>query len=715
MPPQPTSGDHAEWHRRIAHNMQSGQEDGLPMALEGIPVKWKCTVVTTCARVTLDSPDGCTKHPTVDPAHPPQAVQSMGRGNKQKWISVSPAFSRPASVSELDEKFVENFTELFYAEHRESLAKDFISNNFHTVFSDTGVQAFLKPFDPRHVVDARTPRGPRLTDELYETLDEVHDQSFTDSVRAVHTAPEALRSLVLDGCRLPGAPSQLFRVPRKESTLRFYARREKLLVLATLVASHPRNGSSKPNPITLSTEMNSAVLKLHSALSSQTAESAREQLDTVLDMLYFPPLTLTDIDQPFAAPLMAFLAAHCIDRKGNFASVKNLPGILLAPAQFAMRARGLAKLAAQWKTKLARICHEPAAFCQTYLAEHRLAPYSGVRFLMHAWSRASRNVVCPSKMMWIDDETLRVENHVVSVPRLPRMMRDTVRDLEVYIAEFVLCGIPLSSICTSIDLRAFVAGGNENSSESQRFRVELEKQGKFGLTSALGSGISSHTQEARSWRMFIHRALLGISAAMHTTGGLPPRTPDADAFCLQDLMYIADGNTVGIRSTVGKMKDRHNAASTSVVHVFPPVVAKLLFIAIRIVRPIELELLLADTQSQSDPDAITELYRTYIFASKGSLISTGSRDAALKAWTKSCFGYGSSVSQYRQLATALQRRFLPTLSQDPRVPTSNLEVTDSGLQRTLALRRKDELQLLFIQMAKDWHNFIGLADPVEVE
>ncbi|KAJ7821778.1 hypothetical protein B0H14DRAFT_2599025 [Mycena olivaceomarginata] len=29
MPRQPTSDDHAEWHRYIAHNMQSGQEDGI--------------------------------------------------------------------------------------------------------------------------------------------------------------------------------------------------------------------------------------------------------------------------------------------------------------------------------------------------------------------------------------------------------------------------------------------------------------------------------------------------------------------------------------------------------------------------------------------------------------------------------------------------------------------------------------------------------------
>lgn len=88
------------------------------------------------------------------------------------------------------------------------------------------------------------------------------------------------------------------------STLHFYERREKMLLLATLKA--PRNGLSKTNPITMSKELNSAVQKLRVALLSQTADSARKQLDIVLDLLYFPPLTLTHIDQPFAAPLMAF-------------------------------------------------------------------------------------------------------------------------------------------------------------------------------------------------------------------------------------------------------------------------------------------------------------------------------------------------------------------------------------------------------------------------
>ncbi|KAJ7177394.1 hypothetical protein C8R43DRAFT_942666 [Mycena crocata] len=412
-----------------------------------------------------------------------------------------------------------------------------------------------------------------------------------DRVRAVHTAPEALRFLVLDGCRLPGAPPHLLRVPRKDSTLHFYERREKMLLLATLKA--PRNGLSKTNPITMSKELNSAVQKLRVALLSQTADSARKQLDIVLDLL----------------PADGFLATHCIDRKGNFASVKNLPGILLAPAQSAMRARGLAKLATEWKaSQVESALKEPAAFCRRYLAEHRPPPYSGVRFLMHAWSHASRSVVRPSRMMWTDDETLQVANNVVSVPHLPRMMRETVHDLDVYITEFVLCGITLHSICRLIDLQAFVTGGNENSSESKQFRKELEARGKCGLTSVLGLSISSHTQEVRSWRMCVHKALLRISAAMHTTGGLPPRTLDADAFRLQNLIYIADGNTLGIHSTVGKMRDRENPAITSVVHVFPPVVAKLLYIAIRIVRPVELELLLADNQSHSDPGSITAMF-----------------------------------------------------------------------------------------------------------
>ncbi|KAJ7221136.1 hypothetical protein B0H12DRAFT_1151742 [Mycena haematopus] len=338
-----------------------------------------------------------------------------------------------------------------------------------------------------------------------------------------------------------------------------------------------------------------------------------------------------------------------------------------------------------------------------------MSTYSHVRFLMHAWSRASRNLRRPAVLTWTDTDTLQVDKDSLRVPSLPSRMKNALDALEGYIKTVVLCGIPLDSLCASVDLEAFADGGNSESQESQRFTEELLKKAKMGFRSTDGSDLTWDAKDARSWRMNAHQGLLRVFAAMHTTGGLPPRSTDAESFRLGDFIFIPTLQTIGIRSKTGKMKFRaeHVENIDSVIYVFPPLVAKLLFVMVRIVRPVELRLLLRDSGPEGH-STIKELYSSYVFVSMGSFISFSGRSAALKAWTKECIGVELGFRKYRQVATALQRCLLPTLTRNPLAPVNSLEVDDRRLRRTHSESREDADALLFTQLSTDWHNIFGL-------
>jgi hypothetical protein len=114
-----------------------------------------------------------------------------------------------------------------------------------------------------------------------------------------------------------------------------------MLLLAVIKACQHQ----KPWPLTLSNLLEDLVAKLRAALKKSTEEEdLKKQVEEVLDVLYFPTVAMKDVGHPFRSPVVAFLATFCMTETGNWASVKNLSSFLLAPAQFAIRARGLQRL-----------------------------------------------------------------------------------------------------------------------------------------------------------------------------------------------------------------------------------------------------------------------------------------------------------------------------------------------------------------------------------
>ncbi|KAJ7076239.1 hypothetical protein B0H15DRAFT_955765 [Mycena belliarum] len=694
--------DYAGW-RASADRILPPDAPEPPEPLEGISTTWRCTYKHHVRFATVSC--GHTRAST-SYVRPGQSLSNNSR--LHRWVEVS----KPSSVDaptiigsdDSDSSFLGQYFELFLAEHRASLDADFVSNNFHAVFHHSKVQEFLRDFELSDIIGARTPLDLGLMQKEVEKLLVAHNDSFIDSIEAVELAPEILRAQVMEGSRIPGTPQKLFTAPRKEGSIRCYLRRERMLLLAVIKAYQHQPAW----PLTLSNLLEDRVAKLCAALKKSTGhKDVKKQVEEVLDMLYFPTVAMKDVGHPFRSPVVAYLATFCMSETGDWASVRNLSSFLVAPAQFAIRARGLQRLAQMrgsspdtgFRTQI-------IPFCEEHLADHRVSPFSGARFLMRQWSIASRASRRPADMLWSGDNILNAWGKSLNVTELPAMTKKALVSLENYFQESVLCGIPLDLLCPSIDFQKFASGGHWTSVESQRFQEELLVRGKMGFTSD-GSEITWDRRAGRSWRMVVHQATLRLASAMHTTGGLPPRTTDEELLRLVDLLFIAASKTVGIKSTTYKMLSRHGVTSP-IIFVFPPVVAKLMFILVHIVRPIQLRLLLSDSRP-SDHAELRELYGSYLYVSMGSTITYSARSAALKVWTKQCFGFELTIGQYRHVATALQRRFLPKLSQNPLKAEIAPEVDNNRLQRTHANMTEDGSMLMMIQQARDWHEFLGLS------
>ncbi|KAJ6586608.1 hypothetical protein B0H10DRAFT_1961710 [Mycena sp. CBHHK59/15] len=455
----PVREDYAGWHA-AADRILPPDAPEPPAPLEGISTTWRCTWKTHVLSATVKCRHTRASTSSVRPG------QSLSNnGHLHRWVEVSQpsSFADPTIVGSdgSDSSFLDQYFELFLADHRASLEADFVSNNFHAVFHHSQVQEFLQDFELSDIIGAHTP-------------------SFLTSSE------------------------------RKRREL--YLRPERMLLLAVIKVCQQQ----QPWPLTLSNLLEDLVTKLRAALKTSTGQkNLKKKVEEVLDVLYFPAVAMKDVGHPFRSPVVAFLAMFCMTETGDWASVKNLSSFLLAPVQFAIRARGLQRLvqirgSSSPNTGLRT---QIIPFCEEHLADHRVSPFSGVQFLMRRWSIASRVSPWPAMLLWAGDNILNVWEKSLNVAELPAMTKKAL--IVGKMAEPGFEPETSKEQYSYFNTRGpgkllpgkFVSGGHSTSVESQRFQEEWLVQGKMGFTSD-SSEITWDKQAGRSWGMVIHQATL---------------------------------------------------------------------------------------------------------------------------------------------------------------------------------------------------------------
>jgi hypothetical protein len=120
----------------------------------------------------------------------------------------------------------------------------------------------------------------------------------------------------------------------------------------------------------------------------------------------------------------------------------------------------------------------------------------------------------------------------------------------------------------------------------------------------------------------------------------------------------------------------------NILRLLPYRVARILFILLRVVRPIQLMPLMKFVvpAGQKNAEAAMSLYGTRIFVSWNSAWSSSLLSHILKAWFKEHLGFPMGLRMYRHFATALQRKYIKYLRHND--PESIQEAADGQAGRT---------------------------------
>ncbi|KAJ2914344.1 hypothetical protein MD484_g6068, partial [Candolleomyces efflorescens] len=353
-------------------------------------------------------------------------------------------------------------------------------------------------------------------------------------------------------------------------------------------------------------------------------------------------------------------------------------------------------------------------WCHKHLTPGNISPYSTIRDLMHISSYHQRNSRKLPNMQWLEDDRLLVDKEHYFIPsEFFKFVVYRLMCLEIAIRDHVLRGFTLEDLGILCDFSKMDESGDIRTDlycplfprdalkneDSKRFMVKLLQQGT--LVSPAGEGeVTWNAGVGWAWTGAIREATLALYALAHILQGSPGRTSE------EHLMQIANTTTsrrhLFVENAIGTLAIFSNywkGASVQgrfkeVLRVFPYRISRLLFILIRVVRPVERLFLMqfeapealakAPTSPEASTEApegsteappkapkaqkkpITNTYRTMLWVAGGHQIKNRALLDAIIQFFKypdadgvQRFKWIHGVRLYRHLVVALQRRLLP--------------------------------------------------------
>jgi len=316
---------------------------------------------------------------------------------------------------------------------------------------------------------------------------------------------------------------------------------------------------------------------------------------------------------------------------------------------------------------------------------------------MRAFSRVVRNSPPPVSVRWSEDEAVEVDGHLISLQEYRLHLHFTMAKLQDLVNTQVLCGISPLDIGINTMITSDPNADNYtpyygplshgmsqwmDNPDSDKFASAMISQGKLGLVigkSADGSTkFSGHTQGVWEWLSAIEEAWRLVYCLYHVTSGLPGRGTE-------ESMLQWNNSTTGRRhlfTTDGAIQiisNYHKGTALTgtyktITRLVLPQLSTIFLILLRIVRPLQLTLHLqfgSEPTNGRKPDQLSseviENYRTKIFIKNGRMWNSRDQSEVLQEWFTQYFGAPLGIRWYRQFATALQRKWIPELAQDPEI------------------------------------------------
>ncbi|KAJ7843515.1 hypothetical protein B0H14DRAFT_3689205, partial [Mycena olivaceomarginata] len=553
---------------------------------------------------------------------------------------------------------------------------------FHAQFGEENLPALLHP--PKE-----------WNDTMIERLRLAQQATSKADIEAFHKSPGTLRQQILAHTRSQ-AKNPAFTIPRKPEN--YFPMQRQLVYLLINV-----NRLNKFHVLPMSDNLKASIETLVQTLKQRNKDlKVQDAFRAVLNAVYFPPQLQWSSER----------------------GLGTAPEVLLAiksKLQFFIRLRAIAKLQPHFEQSLVKDAYDfSSTFCEQYLNEMCPSAYSGVRQWIHEFTSVVLRTTRPYTVQWTDEkhENLILEGHSISKKDYCRGILERMQKLEDFVREKVLFNIDVGDVRSQLDTLAQAAAENPglpvllansvagHNPQSDAFATQVLALGHLALSA---NGDLDHVK-TKVWVKDVRDAFCSLHSMVHTTQGLPGRGAEDHVLELRDMVYQPLQHALAITPVV--LKTPH---SKDVIRLLPEAVSRLLYILIRIVRPLECVALLR-FNLVTDSHKLLQLYDSQVWAIGGQGMDSRLLSKNLATWLHATpgtigFDFDMGLKLYRHFAVALDRD-LGGLKRDASHNIGDYQAgrTPNTSHRHYAVHKgleNSELRKLQIQKSLDWHRMLG--------
>jgi hypothetical protein len=325
-------------------------------------------------------------------------------------------------------------------------------------------------------------------------------------------------------------------------------------------------------------------------------------------------------------------------------------------------------------------------FCSQYLTAHQLTPYALVRETMRVFSYALSKRRKIATVFWQNDHNLILGPHTINLNTFRSFILFHVEQLEDFIRTDVLFGKTLHDLDITVDFTTFSDSGNmtdlqynpllesiQGNPDSDTVLDCMLQEGSVVKINPNANQMTWDPVASEQWLGNIHQAASRLQPLAHVTQGAPGRISEESKMQLTNtevgrrhLIILSFLNTIGIWSNYSKTT-KVSGAFKEVLRVYPYRISRLLFILIRLIRPIEVlyHIQCRPQALEIESELVVTAYKSRLWTSFGTAFTPDDMRSYLPALLMSedednqtPFPFRFGVRTYREFAAAVQRRHI---------------------------------------------------------
>lgn len=361
-------------------------------------------------------------------------------------------------------------------------------------------------------------------------------------------------------------------------------------------------------------------------------------------------------------------------------------------------------------------------------------------------SIASKSTPRPD-MIWWHGDTVTVGEMSVDVLEFKTFLGKKLEETEIFVEEHILLGLytlrKLDDTCNISHLKDLprsedvlgngilldLRDGSFDNLESSQLFLTMVQHEKLGIKQNAIGNISFGKALGVKWISDIDKALTLTQSLCHITQGpgVGRMTEEALQTPLNTLNSSRNFVFENGEQTGGFRSGYHKGAFTTgqhkeILRLLPYRVFRLLFILVRIVRPIELAVLLDLLIAPENRQDAVDAYRERIWASYGRAWTPFRLSENLQQFMQRGVGVKMGARPYRHFAIAVQRHYPSTnygrYETNPEKSINAIAadlmaghipiVAEMHYARKESVLTNEVLKTAYIRVSKDWHIFLGL-------